>query len=218
MTDVPLVPPRIEAAFARQAKLQEMLEAAIGEHLPPPRPGQAPNDEEAFMLIVSGALPTGGYVVMPSGEMERLAQFQEAIEAAARAWSALSHDTRFALGAATGNLDPAKINGFWWVHRLPPIGIVAALPDMMRAGQKRAMREIERSGDAGRVGWRAVSLVGECRALWARRTGKHAPKAIKETGRFHDFLDAVLTAFDAGKPVPAMRAWRKLHSTAEITR
>lgn len=210
-------PEWIEACYARQAVLLASIERALDEHLPPAREGQISNKEEALMLLVSNSGPVGRYLVAKkSSELEALARFEEAIESLAAAWDALTPNTRGALTHATLKLDPNSVRRYYNPQGLPSMAIVAALPDLMRASRKAAMRSIDSCEEAGEVGWQAVSLFGNCRELWKTRTGRDAPRTFNETGPFYRFVSAVLEVFGAGKPIPAMRCWNRLHREGKI--
>ena len=208
------LPRFIVDGFERQARLQADLEAVLAECLPPPTQGQDTNEDEAFRLLCTWADPAGGYRVLDrDGELAKLAEMQRAAGQLARLMSELRPAVRHALIVEANKHDGASLETYFAPGPLGSLAEIAALPERIKKARPAAEAVVVKSQDAGKMNWRAASLVGDCRDLWKRRTGRDAPRTEpKPSSAFLPFLEDVLAAFDAGRPIPAFRAWMRAHS------
>lgn len=173
-------------------EIDRAVAAIIAKHLPPAREGQASNDDEAFYLRVSAYSYAGGYrVANGAAERQRLKDMSRAAREISRLYREMHPLVRMEFKAAR----------------------LADLAEIVAREREAAEATLKRLDDEGRINWRAVSLVGDCRDLWRRRVGRDAPKSDPKKGsRFGMFLADVLDAYQAGRPIPAVRAWRRAHS------
>jgi hypothetical protein len=206
--------PRFVAdAFNRQATFQQNLERKLAEHLPPAAPGQPSDEDEAFSLICTWSDPTGGYRVLDAdAQRETLTEMKRAADTLARLWASLHPSVRNALWAEATRHKGTELDTFFTTGKLGSLQEIAALPERIKRARPAAERVITKASEAGKTNWRGVSLVDECRDLWKRRTGRDAPRSEpRPSTAFYRFLEDVLLIFDAGRPVPAFRAWMAAH-------
>lgn len=207
------LPRFIEERFERQAALLDRVEAALAEHLPAPLEGQESNENEALELLYTWADRFGRYRVLNrDAEREKLAEIQRAAGLLARLWRGLDPKVSRMLDFAGSSHDGLKLETYMTTSKLGSLSQIVALPERIKKARPAAERVIAEADPAGKMNWRAASLVGECRDLWKRRTGREAPRTEpKHSSKFLPFLEAVLAAFDAGRPIPAFRAWMRAH-------
>lgn len=204
------------------------LEQVARRHLPPTKRVSSGDDVVATLIWAAARDRDGGWLIWDA-EAERI-KLDAVLRAAGelqRQFEALSPQMKRSIRQnAANNVAPPDWTSAW--SNVSPATLAAALPHIRQsiapavAKAKAAARQTPAKGASD---MRVAGVVHECRRAWQVRTGRQAPKSLRDPtegrdprgGRstFGAFLSAVFLALDWNDKSleAAMRAWRRVHDT-----